>query len=390
MRLVHFLVLCLSALWSARGMAQSQVVIVMDDDTRLPVPRASLYTKEKGRFHSAITNEEGIAQIPFQYSRLTVSHLNYEKRVVKGVRDTIWLRPVYQTAPEVTVTNREPEWIRRKLKQAVKNKEQRYFALDTTQHFVYDTRSIRTDHIYQYHLTGQLLMKGEHRSRYAIVPDTSVITASDSTRLTDTSNMRRMLYEDFMAEMDNGFIRGHRFSENPAFVGRTKDEIELRYFSKSHKDDRGRLVIDTARCVVLSATRYSGTKTNRSERLNQFLYGFARLMGYSIDIWTRDYQVTYAERQDGTFYPAEVRYKCYMVARDKGSGKAEQLFDEQTGGGFPNMEATLRLSDGSAQVAASASKELPPSWYVTYNTDADRQREVELSNLPAEFFMFED
>ena len=32
--------------------------------------------------------------------------------------------------------------------------------------------------------------------------------------------------------------------------------------------------------------------------------------------------------------------------------------------------------------------EMPPSWYVAFNSDADRQREVELSNLPAMFSIF--
>jgi hypothetical protein len=33
---------------------------------------------------------------------------------------------------------------------------------------------------------------------------------------------------------------------------------------------------------------------------------------------------------------------------------------------------------------------LPPSWYIKYNTNADRQREVELANLPASFMIIED
>ena len=389
MNLKRFLVPCLLTAWSVAGMAQSQVVVVIDDDTELPVVRASLYTKENGQFRSVITNEQGVAKIPFHFSRLTVSHLNYEKRVVRRWADTIRLKPVYQTAPEVTITNKEPEWIRRKLRQAVKNKDHHYFSADDSQPFVYDTRSISTDHIYQYHLTGQMLMKSEQRRRYAFVQDSSVITASDSTRLTDTSNLRRMLYEDFMAEMDLGFIRGHRFSENPEYKGRSKDEIELRFFSKSEKDDRGRLVIDTTRCVILSASRFSGTKTNRSERLNKFLFAFAKLMGYRIDTWTRDYQVVYGERADGTFYPAQVRYKFYMVARDKSDDKAEREFDEKTGGGFPNMEATLKIGASPIPLQREGATELPPSWYIQYNSEADRQREVELSNLPAAFFIFE-
>ena len=365
--------------------AQAQVVVVVDEDTQQPVVRASLYTKENGKFRSAITNEQGVATVPFDYNRLTVSHLNYEKRVVRGHQDTIRLRPRYQTAPEVTIYNKEPEWIRRKLKQAVKEKKRYYFTREATQPFVYDTQTLSTDHMYQYHLTGQMLMKSASRQRYALVQDSSLIVASDSTRLTDTTNLRRMLYEDFMDELDNSFIHGHRFSENPEYKGRSANEVELRFFSKD-RDDRGRLVIDTTRCVILSAYRYSGTKTNRSERVNKFFYTFARFMGYHIDTWTRDYRVTYAERPDGTFYPSEVRYKFYMVTHDSEDDKQAREFAEQTGGGFPNMEAVLRMGEASPNpLQREGAIELPPSWYITYNTEADRQREVELSNLKASF-----
>lgn len=364
---------------------RAQVVVVLDEDTQLPVVRASLYTKEGGRFRSAITNEQGVATVPFDYSRLTVSHLNYEKRVVRGRQDTIRLRPRYQTAPEVTVTNREPEWIRRKLRQAVRNKQHLYFSREATQPFVYDTQTLSTDHLYQYHLTGLMLMKSASRQRYAFVQDSSLIVASDSTRLTDTTNLRRMLYEDFVDELDNAFIRDHRFSENPQHQGLPSHAVELRFFTRN-RDDHGLLVLDTTRCVVLSAYRYSGTKTNRSQRVNKFFYTFAKFMGYRIDTWTRDYRVIYAERPDGTFYPSEVRYKFYMVTHDSEDDKQAQAFTQQTGGGFPNMEAVLRMAPPVDTPADTVPTQmLPPSWYITYNTDADRQREVQLANLKATF-----
>lgn len=372
--------------------AEAQVVTVIDAYTHQPVVRASLYTKEGGKFHSAVTNEQGRARIDFTFSRLTISHLNYEKRYVKSWADTIRLKPCYQTTPEVTVTNREPEWIRRKLKLAVKKKVEHYFTSEATQPFIYDTQSTSKDRIYQYHLVGSMLMKSATRQGYAFVQDSATITASDSTSLTDTDNLRRMLYEDFMAELDNDFIQGHRFGENPAYKGRTSSEVELRFYSKSEKDDRGYLVIDTTRCIILSAYRFTGTKTNRKERLNTFMYAMARLMGYHIDTWTRDYRVTYAERPDGTLYPSEVRYKFYLAGRDSSDDKEEEAFREQTGGGFPNMEAVLTMGNPIAALEEpdSVVQSLPPSWYITFNSKADRLREVELANLPAFFRIIEN
>ncbi|MBO4464092.1 MAG: hypothetical protein J5797_07850, partial [Prevotella sp.] len=54
--------------------------------THQPVAHASLYTKEDGRFHSCVSNEQGVAHITFQWQRLTVSHLNYEQRILNQPR----------------------------------------------------------------------------------------------------------------------------------------------------------------------------------------------------------------------------------------------------------------------------------------------------------------
>jgi hypothetical protein len=124
------------------------------------------------------------------------------------------------------------------------------------------------------------------------------------------------------------------------------------------------------------------------------MYNVARVFGYRVDTFTRDYRVSYGERPDGTLYPAEVRYKMYYAGRDGDSTKEEAEFSQQTGGGFPNMEATLTLTPPTPILNSKFSivnwTELPPSWYVTFNSEADRQLEVQLSNLPATFSIFDE
>ncbi len=367
---------------------QRRYVVVADAETHAPVSYASLYTRDGGVFRSVVTNAQGGATIPFTFQRLTVSHLNYQQRVVRQLADTLLLTPKYRSTGEVVVTNKEPEWIRPKLKQVVKQKEHSYFSTADTMSISYHTRSIGSNNLYDYRLTGLLCMLSSSHGDYSLFPGESIIEAVDSTRLTDTSNLRRMLYEDFVAEFDNGFIRSHKFYENPEYVGSNANEIELRFRSKSHQDDRGWLVVDTARCLVLKAYRFTGTKTNRQERVSAFMYACARLFGYRIDTWTRDYRVTYAERADGTCYPSEVSYKLYYAGSDGDTDQHQQEFDERTGGGFPNMEATLHISPAPMLLSEGQWHTLCPSWYIKYNTDAERQREVELSNLPAEFHLF--
>ena len=387
------LLLCLLMLIATAGYAQNTTTVVADAVTHEPVAHASLYTKEGGRFRSVITNGKGIANVPFIFQRLTVSHLNYERLIVRHLSDTLFLKPRYQSTGEVVVTNKEPEWIRRCLKQTVRRKTQNYFTHDGCEQLDYHTQSMGRDNIYRFHLKGLLKTKCPGRKRYELYADSADthIVASDSTRLTDTQNLRRMLYEDFMEDLTRDFIGDHRFYHYADYEGASRNEVKLSFKAKHRTDDRGWLVLDTVRCVVLSAYRSTGTKTNRQERISSAMYMMARIFGYRIDTFTRDYRVSYGERPDGTLYPAEVRYKMYYAGRDGDSTKEEAEFSQQTGGGFPNMEATMTLTPPipNSQFPILNWTELPPSWYVTFNTDSDRRLEVELSNLPATFSIFD-
>ena len=395
---------------------------MLDAVTHQPVAHASLYTKENGKFHSCVSNEQGVAHISFQWQKLTVSHLNYEQRTLhqspstlnqspstlNPPPSTIYLQPRYRDVGQVVVTNREPEWIRRCLKRVVKQKEKLYYGHEGYERFEYHTQSLGTNSIYRMKLTGLLRHKSPTYKHYAMMVDTASIVAADSTRLTDTSNLRRMLYEDFIEDLDNSFIRHHRFYANYEYKGQSSDEIELRFRSPKNADDHGTLVIDTMRCTIVKAYRHTGTKTNRQERIDGFMYRMAQVFGYRIDTFIRDYRVSYAYRSDSTLYPAEVSYKLVYGGRDGDYDKTKEEFSEQTGGGFPNMEATLKTSpypsEGGELAAHGDSVRhspplgelegglvtLPPSWYIKYNTDADRQKEIELSSLPATFSIYEE
>ena len=81
----------------------------------------------------------------------------------------------------------------------------------------------------------------------------------------------------------------------------------------------------------------------------------------------------------------------HYAGRDGSSDKNEEEFHEQTGGGFPNMEATLTLRPhGKEPTDGNQWLELPESWYISFHSDAERQQEIELSNLPATFTIFEN
>lgn len=380
--LFTFLLLSLSA-------HAQQRVVVADKVTRLPISQASIYTKDNGLFRSAITNDCGEAVIDFTFRRLTVSHLNYERRVVHSLADTLFLAPLYRETAEVVVRNVEPKWIREKLRKVVKTKQKVYFSQPRVLVYDYHTQSIDRNSIYAYEAKGFVQMKSREADHYSICPTEGRIVSVDSTTLTDVANLRRMLYEDFVDELDNGFIHAHRFSVNGDFESPNKEDVELVFRSKKHHDDRGRIVIDTARCIIRSAYRVTGTDTNKRERMSQVLLTIARaLSGYRIDKWNRTCHVDYAEMPDGTMFPANISYKCYIEGYDREDDPHVREYEEQSGGGFPNMEATLLLSPANCLPDSTAWCLLPPSWYLRLSSERERQQEISLSHLPANFDIY--
>ena len=377
-----FVVLCLLTVVAARA----QRTVVVDAVTRQPVEHASLYTKEGGLFHSVVADEEGRAVVTFPFRKLTVSHLNYEKQTLTRLPDTVYMKPLVRMVNEVTVYSGEPAWIRKTLKRFVKEKAMHYNNREEVLYYDYNSQSISGHQYYQYQSQGWMRMPSPERSGYEFHQLKGHITAVDSTELTDVANLRRMLYEDFVDEMDKKFISGHRFFIDYDYEG-GKNEVSLVFRDKKYGDDRGHFVIDTARCVILSAQRRIGLKSNKQLRVSDFMLSMARIMtGYKIKDWMVDYRVTYEENA-GSWHPADIAYKFYFKAEDPNdTDEGSQEFSRQTGGGFSNMESTVTLRH--TDIAPDDSihwMSLPRSWILKYNTDEQRAYEVELSHLPATF-----
>ena len=372
---------------SAASFAQ-KTCVVADKLTHAPIARASIYGHEAGKFRSVITSEQGVARITFHCSTYTVSHLNYEKEVLKSFADTVFLTPKYYQAGEIIVKS-EPDWIRPLLRRFVKEKNGRYLSSSSTYHYNYSTRSIEGRSFYQYKATGKLRSPLPESKLFAISPDTGMIVSVDSTRLTDVTNMRRMLYEYFVQEFDKSFIHEHKFSVGDDVEGDNPDEVELIFRSKKKKADRGRFIIDTVRCVIRSATREMGTDYNKSHRVSSVMLAFSRMLtGYHIDDWNVSYGVSYAS-YDGVYYPQDVRYKFYYQAFEKTADEQSSEFDRESGGGFSNMEAEMHLRpERLSTTKLVVWTPLPRPWYIKINTDDERKQEVALAHLPAKFQLY--
>lgn len=363
--------------------------VVLDKNTLEPVVHASIYYKGKYKFHSTITNIDGVAVVNFQFSHLTISHLNYEKEILYSLPDTIFLSPHSYLTSEVTIMPQEPAWIRPMLKKIVKNKDKHYFNKRSILKYAYITQSIADNNYYKYQSDGYLRMRDPDSLKFAFHQTKGTITSVDTTQLTDVANMRRMLYEDFVTEFDKDFIRNHKFSVNEDFKGKSTNEVELVFRMEKDNSDHGRFVIDTARCVILSAIRSSTLKYNEHHRISPFMLSMAYLLtGYKITDWDTDYHVTY-QNVDGNLVPKDIRFKFYFLSKERFIDKNAEQYDTKTGGGFTNMEAQLSLSPIVDEPFPLPWLMLPQSWYVRYSTDKSRAYEIKLANLPSTFVLME-
>ena len=379
-----FLVMLLFALLPLHTLAGTgRKVVVADATSRQPIAHASLWAKEGGKFHAAITDEKGCATISFAFSRLTVSHLNYEKQRINILPDTVWLKPKSYVTPEVVVQAKEPAWIRPMLKRFVKNKDKLYLNHADTVTYDYTSQSINTNSIYQFQAKGLLRLPGPKESRYRFAQRMGIISSPDTTKLTDTQNMRRILYEDFVGDFDNKFISDHLFFVNSDYKG-NPNEVQLIFRHEKHNADHGSFVIDTARCVVLRASRYSGLQYNLSSRISKADYKLTKwLTGYTIDEWAVDYNVEYSCRRDN-WYISTAHYKLDLHAFSTRPDHSKDEYYAKTGNGWGHMESTLTLSDSLQQGRPDDQwYNMPPSWYIGMPYDTDQATEITLSNLPS-------
>lgn len=378
---------------------KAQTVVVADATTHLPVTHASLYARTNGKFHSAVTDANGKATVDFAFPRITISHLNYKPKRLRVLPDTVFLEPKEYLVSEVKVTNREPEWIRRKLKAFVKAKEGKYLVKPQTRLYTYSSRSFGRRSLYQYDGTGLIAMRNPNQKLYCIRPLSGIVVGDDTTRLTDTQNLRRILYEDFVDGLDKSFIRDHHFAVDTEYKEHP-DCVRLVFWTDDKTGrDHGNFVMDTLRLTISTVTRHEGLDYNKRTKVSKFMLKTNWLLsGYKILVWDVDYHCNYA-LVDDSWQPVFANYKFFYRCTERLTEKKDSAYYHDTGNGFTNIESTLRLASADSVLASNdtimngmteAAKgdttqlwiRLPESWYMRFSSDLDRREEVRLAHLP--------
>ena len=254
---------------------------------------------------------------------------------------------------EVLVKSEEPTWIREKLKQFIKNRDDNYQQQPVLKEYSFrfqDTGSdlqkgskrIVTDSLTAYRFESQGLMLSpssaqmKQDSLFRIVPELNTIFSTDTTYVNkpDSARVRwthleDMLYTNLIRSFDKQFLRQHRFAINWDFEHPTPHVVQLVFWSTKYDLDRGYLNLDTARCMVLEAERHSGLECIKHEFCSSFaLWVLQQAVKLELKDWMICLRAAYTEEGQ----PLEFRYhsKRHFVSWSDIKKKSREWMDYTT------------------------------------------------------------
>ena len=282
--------------------------VLWDKEYNMPISKASIYTTDKGKVNCSSSDEQGKITVGFSFDKLTISHINYKKLIVNSLPDTLFLEPESWSLPEIIVSGGEPHWIRPMIKRFVKVKNNLY-GYQGVMNYSYQVQNTGDSTLYKFESKG-LIRKG---NLFEIFPLQSIITYKDKTAGCDYNNLKNSIYHDFVTDMDNDFIKHHKFYIDDQCNDNNKNVVRILFKSQKVPKDSGCICIDTADCAILSAVRYTGLEYNVKNRTNPLiLASINALYGHKYKDWQIDYEVNYKKKGD-IYYLSDCKYSNYIV-----------------------------------------------------------------------------
>lgn len=357
--------------------------VVFDRTNHVPIAYANIYKSEDKTIVGTVSDGNGAFYVDFEYKQLNITHINYESAIISGqLNDTVFLVPKSGLLNEIVVRSGEPAWIRPFIKRFIRDNKKKY--IPEVNHFDYEyvSRNVSDSSGYWFESDGKVRVHNDNKNLiYHINPNLGIIHYKDSTAGCDFSNMKRMLYNDFVDLLDNKFLKEHTFMENDAFVTSDKNIVQLLYKSTKYGDgDKGLITVDTAQCLILSVKR----ETELDYNLNTNTDGATRTSiklatGYRYIQWFVSIE-TFYEMDGGNLFPLEYRYKMLICSEsDKKKYKGTR---------FESVESSIRLSK-SQDTKADNYIELQRPWYMKMIvTKAERLNEEKLQAIPKKYILY--
>ncbi len=354
--------------------------IVVDKETVLPIPYVSIHTTLNNGVLASMSNESGKYHIAFEFDSLVFTHINYASRSIhiSQLTDTIYLQPTAYTLNEVDVFATEAPWIRKKLQQVLKRKNELNIPRTFQQIYTYQTYTLSDSSGYSFSSNGLL---SQANKQYSISPFRSVVKYKDNTAGTDFTNLRRILYDDFIGSFSNRFIKENTFSHNQRFSHPNKNVVQVLYYKADNQSDDGYLLIDTLTNLLLEAQQNIGTKSNIKNNTSAMLLKVAESRGFTYNDWITQTKHTY-EVSDGFYRLQSATYKLYMATRTENKKQSSRY--------FVSTESQVELVDNDA-IQSNKRKFLvlpEPYYIVPIYTKKMRLEEEQLQNIEKKYERF--
>ncbi len=300
--------------------ANAQKTVLWDATNHMPVSHASVFTTDKGKVKSTFSDEHGIVSVDFPFNKLEISHVNYEHLDVSLLGDTIFLVPSVYLIGEVTVRPYEPDWIRTKLEDFVKNKKHQYALIDTIK-YRYTSQNLGGNSLYIFVSEGF----AAHNENFLILPTNDTIIYKDKTAGCDFTNLKSILYHDFVTDLDDRFIKDHRFFVDEEYQDANRNIVRIGFKSTKYDKDSGSFLLDTINNVIVKAQRSTGLEYNVKDKTNALVRStFSFFAGHKFKVWDIDYEVQY-DRNGDSWYVGNCRYNNLMCDEFKSNKFREQF-----------------------------------------------------------------
>ena len=316
--IVSIVFLCLSV----TSFAQKSFVI-WDKVNNIPVSRASVYTTYMGKVRSTFSDQQGRVVVDFAFDNLMISHINYQKQKVKVLTDTLFMEQSTQMLSEVIVSpTGEPVWIKPMLMDFIKTKAKRYEGNGILR-YEYQTQNVGDTVLYRF-LSKGLIRKKKY---FEISPLENVITFKDKSAGCDYSNLKNTLYHDFVSDMDEKFVKEHKFYVDNESEDLGANVVRILFKSKKDWKDSGYLCIDTLQNAILRAKRSTGLDYNVQHRTNALVRSTINAVyGHKYKDWQIDIEAVY-QQADNEFYLSSCRYSNYMQEEFDGKKKRVEVYN---------------------------------------------------------------
>ena len=356
--------------------------VVIDKESRQPIPYASIYTKNGETVLGAMTNENGLFSLNFTFQTLFFSHINYEKIELQkeSLCDTILLTPASVLLSEVVVNSKQPKWIPRILAEVAKMKNKNYQSSDKQFAYNYESYTLGDSSGYAFKSKGSLLVpKLSSNPQYYINAQNSIIKYKDKTAGVDFTNLKRMLYADFISYFDKKFINNNDFKQNSLFETSNPHLVQLFFHDKKDKTTNGYMVVDTVNNAIVEVEHNVGTEYNIKNNTTLYFKTFSPKQGIKHNLWITKSHYKYS-KLGNSYYIVESKYKFSRKSTIKNKKTDSQY--------FTTIESKLFLQNQTTQTDTKRIPLIKPFDAITIYTKKMQSEEAALNRVPVIFEKF--